>query len=195
MNQTSPDPSFARTLARQLAATETRTGSPPVLAPLPLLALPQAMPTRRWRWRFSGRYALAAIGIFLIEAAIATIGQHMAWLRWYAGDVIVVGFVHCLLAMVIDASTPRVALAAFAVACAVELSQYVSHVMGWTIGNPVLRVIVGSTADWMDVLSYALGTVLILVVGVLFKAARGFKASPAPYRQTGFPGSPVPPVQ
>lgn len=130
-----------------------------------------------WRWRFSARYALAALVIFLIEAAIATVGKHIIWLRWYAGDVIVVGFVHCLLAMVVQAPTRWVALAAFAVACAVEFSQYVSHVMGWVIANPVLRIIVGSTPDWMDVLSYASGTLLILGLSALAGVFKAHTAS------------------
>jgi Protein of unknown function (DUF2809) len=127
--------------------------------------------TARSSWRFSAAYAAAALLIFLAEVAIATIGRDMAWLRWYVGDVIVVAWVHCLIATVRSAPPRRIAGLSLAVACLVEVSQYVRGEMGWEITQPVLRIIVGSTADWMDVAAYAVGATLVPLV-VAMKAQR-----------------------
>lgn len=122
-------------------------------------------------WRFSPAYALWALVIFLAEVAIATVGREVEWLRWYVGDVIVVAWVHCLIAMVVEAPAGRIAAMSFSIACLVELSQYICGVMGWQIQQPVLRIIVGSTADWLDVAAYAAGATL--VPGALLVATLG----------------------
>ncbi len=123
-----------------------------------------SQPTARaavWRWRFSGAYAGWALLIFLAEVAIATVGRDVPWLRWWAGDVIVVAWVHALVAMLVAAPVWRIATLSFCVACMVELSQYVCGVMDWQIQQPVLRIIVGSVADWGDVAAYAVGAMLV----------------------------------
>ena len=114
-------------------------------------------------WRFSSAYALWALLIFLAEVAIATVGREVEWLRWWVGDVIVVAWVHCLIAMVVAAPVGRIAVMSFLIACGVELSQYICGVMGWQIQQPLLRIIVGSTADWLDVAAYAVGATLVPV--------------------------------
>lgn len=122
-------------------------------------------------WRFRPAYALWALVIFLTEVAIATVGREVEWLRWYVGDLIVVAWVHCLIAMMVVAPVGRIAAMSFGIACLVELSQYICGVMGWQIQQPVLRIIVGSTADWLDVAAYAVGATL--VPGALLVATLG----------------------
>ncbi|MBB3193822.1 ribosomal maturation YjgA family protein [Roseateles terrae] len=122
-------------------------------------------------WRLSPAYALWALLIFLAEVAIATVGREVEWLRWYAGDVIVVAWVHCLIAMVVAAPVGRIAATSLGIACLVELSQYICGAVGWQIQQPVLRIIVGSTADWLDVASYVVGA--MLVPGVLLAVTLG----------------------
>lgn len=61
------------------------------------------------------------------------------------------------------AARPLVALAAFAVGCAVELGQYLVAANGWKLASPVLRTLLGSVPDWWDVLAYAAGFALIMV--------------------------------
>lgn len=114
-----------------------------------------------WHRRFSAGYAGWALMIFLAEVAIATVGRDVEWLRWWAGDVIVVAWVHCLVGMLVAAPVWRLAGLSLGIACLVELSQYVCGVMGWRIEQPALRIIVGSTADWRDVAAYAVGATLV----------------------------------
>jgi hypothetical protein len=48
------------------------------------------------------------------------------------------------------------------VGCLVELGQYVATANGWHVQNRVLKIVLGSVADWMDVLAYACGFLLVL---------------------------------
>jgi hypothetical protein len=114
--------------------------------------------------RFDREAALWAVLIFIIEVLIATVWSHHPWLRGFVGDVLAVVWVYFLLKAVLKAGIPSLALLAFAVGCGVELAQYVAAVNGWHVENRVLRTVLGSVADWMDVLAYACGFVGVLAL-------------------------------
>jgi hypothetical protein len=128
--------------------------------------------------RFDREAALWAVLIFIIEVLIATVWSHHPWLRGFVGDVLAVVWVYFLLKAVVKANTTGLALAAFAVGCGVELAQYVAAVNGWHVENRVLRIVLGSVADWMDVLAYAAGFVGVLALESLLARLRLFSASP-----------------
>jgi len=117
--------------------------------------------------RFDREAALWAVLVFIVEVLIATVWSHHPWLRGFVGDVLAVVWVYFLLKTVIKANTVSLALAAFAVGCLVELAQYVAAVNGWHVENRVLRIVLGSVADWMDVLAYACGFVMVLALEYL----------------------------
>lgn len=127
--------------------------------------------------RFDREAALWAALIFIIEVLIATVWSHHPWLRGFVGDVLAVVWVYFLLKTVLKANTTGLALAAFAVGCGVELAQYVAAVNGWHVENRVLRIVLGSVADWMDVLAYAGGFVGVLALESLLARLRIFSAS------------------
>lgn len=124
--------------------------------------------------RFDREAALWAVFIFIIEVLIATVWSHHPWLRGFVGDVLAVVWVYFLFKTVIKANTAGLALAAFGVGCGVELAQYVAAVNGWHVENRVLRIVLGSVADWMDVLAYACGFVLVLALEFLLVRFRSF---------------------
>ena len=124
----------------------------------------------RVKLRFDREAALWALFIFIIEVLIATVWSHHRWLRGFVGDVLAVVWVYFLLKTVVKANTLGLALVAFAVGCLVELAQYVASANGWHLQNRVLKILLGSVADWMDVLAYAAG--LLLVLGLEFGLAR-----------------------
>ena len=126
--------------------------------------------TPRVKLRFDREAALWALFIFVIEVLIATVWSHHRWLRGFVGDVLAVVWVYFLLKTVVKANTLGLALVAFAVGCLVELAQYVASANGWHVQNRVLKILLGSVADWMDVLAYAAG--LLLVLGLEFGLAR-----------------------
>nr|WP_236079567.1 DUF2809 domain-containing protein [Pseudomonas aeruginosa] len=55
---------------------------------------------------------------------------------------------------------PWLASAAFAVGALLELGQYLAAQLHWQFSSPVLRIVLGSTADGFDLLAYALGALL-----------------------------------
>lgn len=116
----------------------------------------------RMKLRFDREAALWALFIFIIEVLIATVWSHHPWVRGFVGDVLAVVWVYFLLKTVVKANTHGLALVAFAVGCLVELAQYVASANGWHVHNRVLKILLGSVADWMDVLAYACGFLLIL---------------------------------
>lgn len=124
--------------------------------------------------RFDREAALWAALIFIIEVLIATVWSHHPWLRGFVGDVLAVVWVYFLLKTVLKANTTGLALAAFAVGCGVELAQYVAAVNGWHVENRVLRIVLGSVADWMDVLAYAVGFLGVLGLESLLARLRFF---------------------
>lgn len=113
--------------------------------------------------RFSAPAAAAMLALLLTEVLIATIGRHIAWLRGFTGDVLAVVFVYFALKSALHVRPPLLACAALLVGLLVEVSQYLFKLNGWHIQNKVLRIIVGSTPDWWDVLAYCIGFGLILL--------------------------------
>ncbi|WP_225589511.1 DUF2809 domain-containing protein [Pseudoxanthomonas sp. PXM01] len=101
-----------------------------------------------------------AAGLFVLLVLLATVGAGLGWLRSFAGDVIAVVWVHCLLASVVWMRPPMRPLLALAAGLAVEVMQYVCQQAGWQVASPVLRIVLGSTPDLLDVVAYLIGFAL-----------------------------------
>lgn len=112
------------------------------------------------RWRFDPVAAAWAVGVFVVLVLLATVGDGWGWIRSFVGDVIAVVWVHCVLASVLWLRPPMRPLLALALGLGVEAAQYVSQLMGWQVASPVLRIVLGSTPDWLDVVAYLIGFVL-----------------------------------
>ncbi len=132
----------------------------------------------RIKLRFDREAALWALLVFIIEVLIATVWSHHRWLRGFVGDVLAVVWVYFLFKAVLKANAYGLALAALAVGCLVELGQYVATVNAWHVQNRVLKIVLGSVADWMDVLAYVGG--FLLVLAFEFLRARLHDISPSP---------------
>ena len=119
---------------------------------------------KRVKWRFDVASAAWALGLFVLLVLLATAGAGLGWIRSFAGDVFAVVWVYCLLASVVWLRPPMRPLLAFAVELIVEAAQYVSQQTGWQVSSPVLRIVLGSTPDLLDVVAYLIGFVLAWVV-------------------------------
>ena len=111
------------------------------------------------RWRFDAVAAAWAVGVFVVLVLLATVGDGWGWIRSFVGDVIAVVWVHCVLASVLWLRPPMRPLLALALGLGVEAAQYVSQLTGWQVASPVLRIVLGSTPDWLDVVAYLIGFV------------------------------------
>lgn len=112
--------------------------------------------------RFSVRYLLLTIAIFLLEVAIAVWGGQ-SLLRTFGGDVLVVVLLYCAVRTLLVSESPKVVAAVCAFAFAVEFIQYFDPIGRLGLeDHRVLSIVVGRTFSWGDLLAYAVGGVLSL---------------------------------
>jgi len=124
------------------------------------------------RLRFDGRSALFALLWFAVLVWLATAGANLGWLRGFGGDVLAVIWLYCLLRATLDAPAHWLAGAALACGLLIESGQYLAATFHWQIGNRALRIVLGATPDWLDVLAYCIGFVLILAARQAHMALR-----------------------
>lgn len=114
--------------------------------------------------RFDSKALLEALAVFVLLVLLATVGAGTGWLRSFGGDVLAVVWVYLVFKSVIAAPPLPLAFAAFAVGCMVECGQYLAFTFHWHIPNRALRIVLGSTADWWDVVAYAIGFGAVVLV-------------------------------
>ncbi|MBH9379184.1 DUF2809 domain-containing protein [Pseudomonas aeruginosa] len=119
-------------------------------------ALP-ASPVRSRRWRLDRRSLLLALLLFGLLVLLAPLGRHWGWIRSFGGDLLAVVWLYYLMGSALRAPAAWLASAAFAVGALLELGQYLAAQLHWQFSSPVLRIVLGSTADGFDLLAYALG--------------------------------------
>ena len=104
-------------------------------------------------------FLVAAVLILAVEIFIA-ICVKGGFVRHYAGDVLAVILLYALARAAFSASPSNLPLKIFAFAAALELAQYFGAVQILGVENKILKVIIGGTFDFTDLLCYAAGCVL-----------------------------------
>ena len=115
-------------------------------------------------WRLNPTALACALALFVVLVLLATAGARAGWLRSFFGDVLAVTWLHAVFRSVLAVRPVYLAFAAFSTGCALELGQYLAGLWHWQIPNRVLRVLLGSTPDWSDVLAYGIGLAAILLL-------------------------------
>lgn len=113
-------------------------------------------------------YIISFIIIFCIEVLIALYVRD-SFVRPYLGDVLVVVLVYSFVRIFLPTGIPKMPFYVFLFACFVEVMQYFHLADTLGITNRAARIILGSTFDWKDIASYAVGCVLIVLVERLFR--------------------------
>lgn len=113
-------------------------------------------------------YIISFIVIFCIEVLIALYIRD-SFVRPYLGDVLVVVLVYSFVRIFLPTGIPKMPFYVFLFACFVEVMQYFHLADTLGITNRAARIILGSTFDWKDIASYAVGCVLIVLVERLFR--------------------------
>lgn len=101
----------------------------------------------------------AAVLILAVEIYIA-ICVKGGFVRHYAGDVLAVILLYALARAAFSASPSNLPLKIFAFAAALELAQYFGAVQILSIENKILKIMIGGTFDFADLLCYAAGCVM-----------------------------------
>ncbi|MBA8838838.1 DUF2809 domain-containing protein [Ochrobactrum sp. RH2CCR150] len=113
-------------------------------------------------FRFSLGALIAAFIIFISLSALATLGAGLGWIRSFAGDLVAVIFVYAVLRIGIDGNRFMLATVAFLVGAFVEFGQFLAKLYNVQIANRALRIILGATPDWLDVLAYGIGALIVV---------------------------------
>jgi hypothetical protein len=109
-------------------------------------------------------YFFLAIILFITEVLIA-VYMRDAIIRPYGGDFLVVILIYCAVKSFFN--TPVIATACYVLLFSylIEVSQYFHLVtlLGWD-HYPVARIVMGTYFSFVDLLSYTLGMLLVVVI-------------------------------
>ena len=116
---------------------------------------------------FNKGYFLTALILFLIEVFIASF-VHDKIVRPYIGDLLVVILIYCFCKSFFNAPVIITALSVLLFAYAVELLQYLNfiHYIGLQQSR-LANIILGNSFEWIDMIAYTIGTLLIFYFEVL----------------------------
>lgn len=107
------------------------------------------------------RLAFLAAAVLILAAEIyIAICVKGGFVRHYAGDVLAVILLYALTRTIFSEPPLNLPLKIFAFAAALELEQYLGAVQILGIENKILKVMIGGTFDFADLLCYAAGCVL-----------------------------------
>ena len=107
------------------------------------------------------RLAFLAMAILILATEIyIAICVKGGFVRHYAGDVLAVILLYALARAIFSEPPLNLPLKIFAFAAALELAQYFGAVQILSIENKILKVMIGGTFDFADLLCYAVGCVL-----------------------------------
>lgn len=114
------------------------------------------------RWHTG--YAVVAMALLLLEIGIALSLRDMV-IRPYGGEMLAAMLVYCGLRAVTRLRVAVAAIAAFAVAVAIEWAQLadVPGQLGWD-GDLIARIVVGNAFDPVDVAAYAAGAAIVMTL-------------------------------
>jgi hypothetical protein len=113
--------------------------------------------------RFNGKYFLSFLGFLGIEILIALFIQD-GFIRYYIGDVLVILVMYTLIKSFVSAPTKRLPYHLFGFAVVVEFSQLFNLATRLNLDQyPLVRIILGSTFDLNDIISYGVGALILVV--------------------------------
>ena len=103
---------------------------------------------------------LVAAGVILAVEIYIAVCVKGGFVRHYLDDVLAVILLYAFVRAIFSAPPSNLALKIFAFAAALELVQYFGVVQILGVENKILKVIIGGTFDFTDLLCYAVGCVL-----------------------------------
>lgn len=113
-------------------------------------------------------FFVAFISVFLVETLIALYVR--GFVRNYMGDVLAVAAVYFFLRVFIPNGCRLLPLYVFLFAVGVEITQYfhLANLLGLQ-NNRVISTILGGVFDWVDILCYGIGCLIIFITSMICK--------------------------
>ena len=103
---------------------------------------------------------LAISGVILTAEIYIAVCIKGGFVRHYLGDILAVILLYAFVRAIFSAPPSNLALKIFAFAAALELVQYFGVVQILGVENKILKVIIGGTFDFTDLLCYAAGCII-----------------------------------
>lgn len=120
---------------------------------------------RKQRLLFAAAFAI----LFAIECYIALYVRD-AFIRPYVGDILVVVLLYCLIRVVVPWGIKGLPLYVFLFAAGVELLQYFHLTELLSLDQyKLVRIVLGATFDFKDIICYGVGALLIWFMELLVK--------------------------
>ena len=126
---------------------------------------------RYMEFRFSLKYFLLSLLIFIIEVVIATILKDWYFVRAFVGDILVVVLVYTLINSFFDyRNKNKLLFFVFVFAVFVEMLQYfkLAEKLGFPKGSPAY-IIIGNYFSWEDILCYVVGCLSVFFINKIFR--------------------------
>lgn len=115
---------------------------------------------------YSGRkyYIISTTVLFIICVLIVKLFSHQPIIRGFMGDVLVIGLIYSFVQILFDFNSLKLSFSVLLLAYLVEILQYfnIVHVLGLS-ENRLAKIVIGSTFDILDFVSYTLGALLVIV--------------------------------
>lgn len=106
-------------------------------------------------------YSIAFVLLVFVEVIIALF-VHDNIIRPYGGDAIVVIVLYCFVRIFVPEKLKLLPFYIFLFAVAVEIGQYFEYVKLLGLqDNKFMRVLLGTSFSWYDILSYAIGCTIL----------------------------------
>lgn len=116
------------------------------------------------KWRFDTRSFIIFLIIFVIEVLIAKFVDD-SFIRPYGGDILVVILMYYFVKAFIETKSVYIITGVVLFAYLVEIGQYfrMAEVLGIQ-DNQIMRIVIGSSFSWIDMLCYTIGGVICYIV-------------------------------
>lgn len=109
-------------------------------------------------------YLLTFIILMTIEMLIA-VYIHDSLVRPYVGDILVMGVLYTLIRTILPDRIPHLPYLLFGFATIIEILQFFDFSSIFNFMNSkILKIVLGSTFDIKDIVCYAIGTILIVII-------------------------------
>ncbi|WP_445454702.1 ribosomal maturation YjgA family protein [Flavobacterium sp. 25HG05S-40] len=122
--------------------------------------------------KFHKTYFGLTMLLFVIEVLIALFVNDRI-IRPYIGDVLVVMLIYCFVKTFLNTKVFPTAIGVLLFAIGIETLQYFNIVEKLGLqDNRLARTVIGASFEWMDILCYVVGILMVLVVEKSAKGSR-----------------------
>lgn len=115
------------------------------------------------KWKFDLKSFIIFLIIFFVEVLIAKFVDD-SFIRPYGGDILVVILMYYFCKAFIDTKSIYLVMGVVLFAYLVEIGQYFKLVEILGIENKILRIVIGSSFSWGDMLCYTIGGVICYLI-------------------------------